>query len=229
MRRWRAFAHAVRFLNNYNEGNYLVRRQAECDESLLHIAARKMIVQSGRRVREELRRRKEVVREVDERREEEEVKAKEKEEAARGRRTPYTPLPPPSPCLLLPSVASLPPLPPSPSVTLTTFLFARFSPASQGPPGIMPRSSLRMLNANLPSPPAVTPFSLPSRPFFRRLRRLHHLLPGSRRILPPLSSPRKTVAPRGTAGQRLRGIFDADSWLVPRSIGVRLCRELRVA
>jgi len=46
-RRWRAFAHAVRFLNNYNEGNYLVRRQAECDESLLHIAARKMIARSG--------------------------------------------------------------------------------------------------------------------------------------------------------------------------------------
>lgn len=171
------------------------------------------------------------MREVDERRGEEEVKAKEKEEAARGRRTPYIPLPPLSPCLLLPSVASLPPLPPSPSVTLTTFLFARFSPASQGPPGIMPRSSLRMLNANLLEPP-VTPFSLPSRPFFRRLHRLHRLhrlLPGSRRILPPLSSPRKTVAPRGTAGQRLRGIFDADSWLVPRSIGVRLCRELRVA
>lgn len=40
----RVRAHAVCFLNNYNEGNYLARRQAECDESLLHIAARKMIV-----------------------------------------------------------------------------------------------------------------------------------------------------------------------------------------
>lgn len=100
------------------------------------------------------------MREVDER-EGEEVKAKEKEEAARGRRTPYLPLPLLSPCPVLPSVASPPPLPPSPLVTLTTFLFARFSPASQGPPGIMPRSSLRMLNAN--SPPA-TPFSLPPPP-----------------------------------------------------------------
>lgn len=103
------------------------------------------------------------------------MKAKEKEEAARGRRTPCLPLPPPSPCPLLPSVASPPPLPPSPLLTLTTFLFARFSPASQGPPGIMPRSSLRMLNANLPPPPLppfTTPFSLPRRPFFHRLRRL---------------------------------------------------------
>jgi hypothetical protein len=39
----RVRAHAVCFLNNYNEGNYLARRQAECDESLLHIVARKTI------------------------------------------------------------------------------------------------------------------------------------------------------------------------------------------
>lgn len=147
-------------------------------------------------------------------------------EAARGRRTPCLPPPPLSPCPLLPSVASPPPLPPSPPETLTTFLFARFSPASQGPPGIMPHSSLRMLNANLPPlPPLPSSPGLPRRPFFRR----HRLHRGPRCILPPLPSPRKTVAPRGTAGQRLRGIFDADSWLVPRSIGVRLRRELRVA
>lgn len=169
------------------------------------------------------------MREVDER-EGEEVKAKEKEEAARGRRTPYLPPPPLSPCPLLPSVASPPPLPPSPLVTLTTFLFARFSPASQGPPGIMPRSSLRMLNANSPLRPPF-PRRHPLRPATPPLLpyRLRRLLRAPRRILPPLPSPRKTVAPRGTAGQRLRGIFDADSWLVPRSIGVRLCRELRVA
>lgn len=35
-----------RFLNNYNEGNYRVRRQAECDESLLHIMARRMIARA---------------------------------------------------------------------------------------------------------------------------------------------------------------------------------------
>lgn len=92
-------------------------------------------------------------------------------EAARGRRTPCLPPPPLSPCPLLPSVASPPPLPPSPPETLTTFLFARFSPASQGPPGIMPHSSLRMLNANLPPlppppflPRPATPPLLPSPP-----------------------------------------------------------------
>jgi len=82
-----------------------------------------------------------------------------------------------------------------------------------------------MLNANLP-PFATTPFACHTAPFFCCLRCLHR---GTRYILPPLLSPRKTVAPRGTAGQRLRGIFNADSWLVPRSIGVRLCRELRLA
>ncbi|KAG7213453.1 hypothetical protein KM043_002725 [Ampulex compressa] len=40
----------------------------------------------------------------------------------------------------------------------------------------------------------------------------------------PTSSSPEDCTPGGTAGQRLRGIFDADSWLVPRSIGVQLRR-----
>lgn len=87
--------------------------------------------------------------------EEEEVTAGEREEAARGRRTPCLPLPPLSP----PSASST-----FGGTTATRdfnyFLIrSRLSPASQGPPHIMPRSSLRMLNANLP-----TLFGLPSRP-----------------------------------------------------------------
>lgn len=151
------------------------------------------------------------------------MKAKEKEEVARGRRTPCLPLPSPFP--LSSSTFG------STTTTLATrdfnyFLIRSFQSNLAGASRHnVPCSSLRMLNANLP-PFATTPFACHTASFFCCLRCLHR---GTRYILPPLLSPRKTVAPRGTAGQRLRGIFNADSWLVPRSIGVRLCRELRLA
>lgn len=152
------------------------------------------------------------------------MKAKEKEERSAWQADPPCSfhLLPPRP--LLPSVASPPPLPPSPPVTLTTFLFARFSPASQGPrrhnasQQLLTHAERQLLNPLLhplwPATPPLLPAAFSSGP-------------SSYSSSPSFSS--EDRSPRGTAGQRLRGIFDADSWLVPRSIGVRLRRELRVA
>lgn len=204
----RVRARGARFLNNYNEGNYPVRRQAECDESLLHIAARKMIVPPPHEVNKREQRKRERksegetegggrLKEVDEQGAEGGKGGSEGEGEREDSAWQADPL---FLYLLFPLALfrlkrnhcqSLPP--PRRPKTLATFLFARFSPASRGPlVSIMPRGSLRMLNANLP------PRS-PSQPPFVCLLR------GPYRTPPP----RKTVAPRGTAGQRLRGIFDA--------------------
>lgn len=90
---------------------------------------------------------------------------------------------------------------------LNYFLIRSFQASLTGP-CIMPQRSLRMLNAEH-APSTASPLAPSSST-------------SASSCCSSTSASPEHCTPRGTAGQRLRGIFDADSWLVPRSIGVWL-------